>query len=155
MGVEAALDERPFEEMLGRLVVSRVSLDEQPEILRLRNGGLGFEGHREARRAYLVGGLHHHGPFDGIAQFPDVAAPRIREYQALGLGREPLELAYEAAGDGVEKVSGQGEDVLAAFPQGPEVNAEHVDAVVEVLAERTLLDRRLEVGVRGANQAEV
>src|SRR5204863_5833926 len=49
----------------------------------------------------------------------------------------------------------QDEDVAAARAQRRQLDADDVDAVVEVLAEAALLDRRLEVAVRRRHEAHV
>ena len=100
-----------------------------------------------------IGVAEHDGAFDGMLQFAHVSRPGI-----------PLQLAPCVACDlpdvllvfpcvRPQEMVGQQLDVLAAFAQGRDVDFHRVDAVEQVLPERTLRHLRVQVGVGGAYQA--
>ena len=50
---------------------------------------------------------------------------------------------------------GQGGDILRSLAKRREVNRDHIEAVVEVLAEGALADHRFEVAVGGSDHAHI
>ena len=99
--------------------------------------------------------LHEDGALDRVGQLTDVARPGVGLEQLEDFGREPLHRFLERAAQAPEQVVGQRVDVLPALPQGRQVDAQDVDAVVQVFAEAGLTHERLDVAVGGGDDAHV
>ena len=97
----------------------------------------------------------HDGALDDVAQLARVARPVVVEQPALGLGREALDRSPRALAHAAEEEASERKDVLAALGEGREVNADHLEAVVEVLAETPVLHELLEVAVSGGDETQV
>ena len=108
--------------------------------------------HRPRERA---AGGQEHGALDDVAQFADVAGPRIglQRGQRVGLHAGGLLAVFllEAHGEGLRQ---QGHVALAGA-QGRDVQVHDGDAVVEVHAEAPRLDLGLQVAVGRGDEAEV
>src|SRR6056297_2400355 len=86
-----------------------------------------------------------------VAQLADVSGPRVRPQRAEHFRRESLvtstEIGHQARGDDL--------DVFESIAQRRQVDREHVEAVVEILAEVAVVDQPLEVLVRGRHDPHV
>jgi len=72
----------------------------------------------------------------------------------LRTGGETQRPALQAAKT-VEQVPGDPRHVLEPFAQRRQQDGHHVQAIVQVLAEVTAIDRRFEVAMRGGEQSHV
>lgn len=96
------------------------------------------------------------GAFDGVFEFADVAVPGVLEEEGLGVGGDlggvgELEFVGHACGE----VLGEEEDVFGACAEGGEVEDFEGESVEEVVHEASLLGEGGEVGVGGADDADV
>ncbi len=94
------------------------------------------------------------GPFDGVLQLADVARPAVVEQH---LHRSRRNLPGDVAGPRafVDEMGRQKRNILRPFAQRRQVDLHHVEAVIEVLAERPLGDQAFEVAVGGGDDAHV
>ena len=92
---------------------------------------------------------------DTVLQLADIAAPAIA-FQRRGRiagksGQRPVILLREA----LEEQFRHGHDVLPALPQGRQGDVHGIDAVIEVLAEKSLADHSLQVLVSRTDEADI
>src|SRR5436190_21435528 len=84
---------------------------------------------------------------DGVLQLAHVSRPRVGEKQRLDFARQkrrPAAMLLALAG---EEVAGEEKDVFAPLAQRRERHFDAADAVVEILAELSLVDRCLELAI--------
>ena len=89
---------------------------------------------------HLIPGEDHR-PFNGVFQLPDIAGPGIAGEQVYGRGADALDPLAVPVGVFFGKVIRQQDDVAFPFPQGGDVDGEHVEPVVEIVPETARLDR--------------
>src|SRR5207245_3003770 len=114
---------------------------------------------RRVEREVLVGDeatfTQDGGPLEHVAQLAHVARPVVRDQRGLRLfgqaGGGTDERACEVLQEGV----GEQGDVALPFAQRWDPDLEHVQPVIEVLAELSTLDRLPEVAVGGGDDAYV
>lgn len=97
---------------------------------------------------------HNKGPFHDVAQFPDVAGPRVLEQGGLrpdGKGFFVLVGLVEFLDDG----GGQFGDVQLSLPQRGHPDGKDAQTVVEVLPEGAFGDALLQVSVGGGDDPDV
>ena len=97
----------------------------------------------------------HHAALDDVAQLAHVAGPRVGLERLPRLVRQSLDLGAVAAVAVIDEARHQQRDVLEPIAQRRQMQAQHIEAVVEVLAELALLDRVLGILVGGGEVAHV
>ena len=102
----------------------------------------------------LVAARHGRGAFDAILQLAHVARPVAVQQDLQRLGRD-AQPALVACVELFQEVLDQQRNVFAPLAQRRQGDRDHVDAVIEVLAECTARHRLLQVAVGGENQAHV
>jgi len=90
-----------------------------------------------------------------VLQLTHVPRPRVGEKALRRRRRESGYLLPGLRGVHVDEVLRQHQDVAAARAQRRQRHGDDVDAEVQVLAEALLLDGRLQIAVRGADEARV
>ena len=93
-----------------------------------------------------------HGPLDAILQFAHISRPVILQQGLHGGGRDLNRCAPSVT---LQKPMGQHGDIGAAFAQGGQAHGHHVQAEVEVLAERAVTVFGFEIAVGGGNHAHI
>ena len=96
-----------------------------------------------------------HGPLDHVLQFADVAGPTEALQGGHGLLAEAADLLAGLAADLAEEMLGQQGDVGNAVAQAGQLDVDHVDAIVQVLAETAFGHRPAQVLVRGQDHAGI
>ena len=81
-----------------------------------------------------------HGVFQGVLQLPDVAGPVIGLKQGQGLRGQGAHVFQQLVVVLPNKGLGQGQDVRLPVPQGRDADVDNAQAVIQVLAQQTLLD---------------
>src|SRR5262249_28672993 len=81
------------------------------------------------------------GALEDVAQLADVAGPVILDEQFARLARDPTGRTTDAAADVGEERLGGRQDALATPGQRRESDREHIEAIVETLAELPVGDR--------------
>ena len=101
----------------------------------------------------LVG--QHDGAVEHVAELPHVARPAVGEQLGPGrVGQAQVGPAVQAA-EMIEEEIDQQADVVAAVAQRRQVQLEHAEPVVQVLAEPLVADVLLQVLIRGGDHADV
>ena len=90
-----------------------------------------------------------------MLELAHVARPRVALEEGGELGVEATHTLAELARVVLGEVAREQQDVAAALAQRRQRERDHVEAVVEVLPERALRDRGLEIPVRGRDEAHV
>src|SRR5262249_13111201 len=103
----------------------------------------------------LVPVTEDHGALDHVLKLPDVARPGIRFEQRRGLRARSSEPPSGSRRESIDEVLDQKRDVLAPFTQRWDPDREDVQAIEQVLAESPLRDLRLQIPVRGTDDANV
>ena len=94
-------------------------------------------------------------PLDGVVKLPHVPRPVVRSQPGQGVFAESPDRPVVLLGEALQEVMGQGHEVLTALAQGRQVDADHVEAKVEVLAEVSGRDAILEGLVGGRHDPGV
>jgi hypothetical protein len=124
----------------------------------------GLTAHQQARRAdggRQVRRLHHRalghrrGVLHRVLQLAHVPRPVVALEQGLDLGCEAQGRATVLPGRAVEEVGRQQPDVLPALAQGRQLDLDHVEPVVEVVAEAPGLGLGQQVAVGGGDHPDV
>ena len=95
------------------------------------------------------------GPLEDVLQLADVAGPLVRHKPLLGGGVDPVNTAADPRRELVEEILRQEGNILRSFTERRELNREHAEPVVEVFAERFLVDSLFQVAVRGGDDPDV
>src|SRR5258707_11465945 len=90
-----------------------------------------------------------------VFQLANVARPRVSLQHRYRFGGDGRSFNAEVTGVFAEKVLDQHRNVLAAFAQGRELEADHVEAVEEVFAKRPFANHRFQIAVRGGDDAHI
>ena len=93
---------------------------------------------RGAEDAALAG---HEGPLDGVFELAHVPRPVVVHEQAQRLLGDAGHLAAQLVGEAVEELLREERHVLDPLPKRREVDVDHVEPVVEVVAEAALRAR--------------
>src|SRR4029453_6686024 len=86
--------------------------------------------------------------FDAVLELPHVARPRIGEQPLGRRRRDARDRLPGARGEQLDEVLRQDEHVAAARAERRQLDMDHVDAEVEVLAEALLVDQRAKGAIR-------
>jgi hypothetical protein len=116
-----------------------------------RGGGIGGRGAEEAVEFEFRAVFEDEGTFDFVGEFADIARPAVVEEATsteVGDGTDGEALA---ATEVLEEVGCEEEDFGAAKAEWRDLDAEQVEAVVEVFAEGAKADGIPEVGVGGGD----
>jgi hypothetical protein len=129
-----------------------------------RRGGLG-QPHRALERGRRpqprlvnrqgVGLAHDHGALDDVLELSHVARPCIGLEQRERAWVDPADHLAGLLGIAIDEVLRQQADIRRPLAQRRHADRKHVDAVVEVAAERPRGNRRLEVAVGRGDDAHV
>ena len=90
-----------------------------------------------------------------ILELPHVARPGVRQEPLGRRGGEARHTLPCLLGEVDQEVLGEEEDVVPAGPERGRLHGDHIDAEVEVLAEKPFLDGGFEVTVRRRHEADV
>src|SRR5262249_44500778 len=100
-----------------------------------RGGGRAGERRRESaeRDRRTLG--ERDGALDGVLELAHVAWERVRKNRAQGLGRDAAHLLALLVGEAMHEMIDEGAQILGARSERRHLDADDVEAVVEVLAE--------------------
>ena len=125
-------------------------------VARRRAGALdGAQFRRQILDINLSARRHHREPAARVLQLATLPGHGNAGEVLLRFGSQHFRLAAEFRGRGFEEVSGEQRNVFATFRQARQMDADDVEPVIEVFAERTLFDEALEVLVRRRDDAYV
>lgn len=93
--------------------------------------------------------------FDLVGEFADIAGPGVRAECGAALGRQREGRQTVVARDAGGEAFGEGDDVVAAFAQRRDAQAEEIEAMEQVFSEATGCDERAQVGIGGGHDAAV
>ncbi len=96
-----------------------------------------------------------HGSFYHVAQFPDVPRPAVMEELCLHTRREPHDLFAEFPVEKIDKMQREKRDIFFPFPQGRQVDPDHVEPVVQIFTESPLSHPFFEILVGGGDDANI
>src|SRR5438132_12932451 len=105
-------------------------------------------------RELLLAYGQHYQAAHGVLQHSDVVPPRVLAKQGQGLGREPL-LSSVLGVESIEKPGHQRRDLLASLAQRGNSQLDHVESVIQILAELQFGERLLEISIGGGDHAGV
>ena len=91
----------------------------------------------------------------GVFELAHVAGPGVVDKHGAGLVADAPDLLGFERGKTLNEMLDQKRDIAGALAQGRDMQREHVDAVIEILAERAFPDHLEEVAVGCGNQADV
>ncbi len=115
----------------------------------------GQQARGEAFQADPVAPAEDGGPLHDVAQLADVAGPRVPGEQFERLIREPRVGTVVVPAVKGQQPLGKWGDVLRALPERWDLDRDDIQPVKEVFPEPALLDRILQVGVRGGDESDV
>src|SRR5271166_129116 len=98
---------------------------------------------------------HNHGALDRVLQFTNIAHPGLLLQLVHRRRRYPRNAFVHGQGELADEVVREQRDVLAAFAQRRQFDAEDVEPVEKVGTELTLLDQFFQILVGGGDAAEV
>ena len=101
------------------------------------------------------GVAQHDHPLDDVLQLPDIAGIAVALEPLHGLGRQREAVSLIEPGVALDEVLGQERDLLGALAQRRHLDLDHVEAVVEILAEAPGGHGLLDVLVGGGQHAHV
>src|SRR5882724_4891895 len=102
----------------------------------------------------LAGGQRHRA-LHAVLELADVPRPGVGEEPLRHRRREAAHRLRDLPGVMVDEALREEEDVAPAHAQRRQLDADDVQAEVQILAQAALLDRRLEVAVGGGDDAHV
>ena len=151
---------------LGGGALARLQGAQDGEALQVVDGGPGDGGDGGARRlgvdrgrevARLDAGAvaEHHGALHRVLQLAHVAGPAVGGEGAQGVVGEGVDALAVLLGVAAEEEEGQLGDVADALAERGDLQGDHVEAVVEILAEEALGDALAQVAVGGGEDAHV
>ena len=114
-----------------------------------------LQGQRQALFGELGAAHEDDAALDGVLQFAHIARPGIGEQQFHALAGDAVEDAAVLLGEPAGEVVDEQADVVAALAQGRHGEHDHVEAVVEVLAEGAAPHLLLQIAVGGGEDAHV
>ena len=94
-------------------------------------------------------------PLEDVAQLADVARPVVLNQQAACLTRDPAGRPAESPRDVGQERLAQRQDVVTPVTQRWQPDREHIEAVIEVLAELSVRNGSLQITVRGGDHPGV
>jgi hypothetical protein len=97
----------------------------------------------------------HEAPIDGVFQFTDIARPGIGTEQVERMVAELLPREACTVGIALNEMLDQGWNVLSPVAQWWKGDGDHVDSIVEVQSEESLLNQSMKVSVRGRYETDV
>ena len=95
------------------------------------------------------------GPFDDVAQFPEVPRPRVAFHRLHRLFREPGEAAVVNPPVESEQLRRERLEILGAFAQRRDLDLDDVQAIEKILPEPPRLHLPFQVPVGGRDDADV
>lgn len=99
-------------------------------------------------------GQHDHA-LDAVAQFADIAGPRIGDQFGEGVRGDAGYVAFVFAGEFGDEAMDQAGNVTFAVAQRRQFEVDHAQAVKEVFAESPLADHFAQVAVGGGDETDV
>ncbi|MCY1356778.1 hypothetical protein D9M69_432390 [compost metagenome] len=98
---------------------------------------------------------HHRDPAAGILQLPHVAGPWQVLQVFLGFAFQQLRFDCQFLGSAAEEVLGQGRDIFAAIRQARDMDADHVEAMEQVLTEFPGMHQGFQILVSRGDDAHI
>ncbi|MCY1439044.1 hypothetical protein D9M71_552630 [compost metagenome] len=98
---------------------------------------------------------HHRDPAAGVLQLTHVAGPRQVLQVFLGFAFQQLRLDCQFLGSAAEEVLGQGRDIFAAIRQARDMDADHVEAMEQVLTEFPGMHQGFQILVSRGDDAHI
>ncbi len=95
------------------------------------------------------------GALDGVLEFADVAGPVVNFQAAHGFRLDGFDLLAHGFGIAIQERAREQRDIFAAFAQGRQVDGNHAEAVVKILAEAAFGDFLGEIFVGGGDDADI
>ena len=105
--------------------------------------------------ADMVGLAQDSGPFDDVAQLPDVAGPAVTPERFKRLFREAAERAVVAPSKEYQKLLRERNCIIRPFAEWRNLDLDHVEPIEEVFAEPSFLDRILQIHVRRRDETHI
>ena len=98
---------------------------------------------------------HHRQPVANVLQLAHIARKtKLAELLQCGI-RDAFGLHTELFGALLQEVPSEGKHVFSAFAQSRQPQANHIQPVIQVLAERAIFDALLQVLMRGGNHTRI
>src|SRR5450631_2254839 len=110
---------------------------------------------REQIGANVAVGREHHGAFDRVLKFADVAGPGVAHQWSQCFGGNAAPRPFIFLGILLEEVLHQQWNVFAALPQRWQINADYVEAVKQIFAEAAFFYHLAKIHVGGGDDAHV
>src|SRR6185312_3533406 len=110
---------------------------------------------RQIARLDLMSGREHYHALDQIAELTHVPRPRVRHEQLHRVGRDAAERPVVLARELLHEQTDEHRDVVRAFAERRQIDAENVQAIKQVGAEASLFHELAERLVRGGDDAHV
>ncbi len=104
---------------------------------------------------HFAPGRHHRDPAAGVLQLAHVAWPWQVLQVFLGLAFQKLRLDRQLQGGAAEEVAGEGGDIFAAVRHAGDVDANHVEAMEQVLTELARMHQGFQVLVSRGDDAHI
>src|SRR5207249_9103325 len=114
-----------------------------------------IEGFGQVGGRYFPSASHQHGPLDDVLELAHVAGPHVRQEPSEGLRVYRLHRPIVLEAETFEEAFREQRDVLSLLSERWQFHRHWVDTEVEVLAERTVADRRRGVTVRRGDQPKI
>src|SRR5216117_1782938 len=96
-----------------------------------------------------------HGALDEVRELADVPGPSVSTERVQRLARDDLDAVVHWTPEPLDEVADQGRNVLGPLAERRDMDREHVQAVVEVVAEALFFHHPNEVAVRRGDEADV
>ena len=134
-----------------------LALEHAPPVAVARGSGRALAAHLRGQVVHVdhLARRHDRDPVAHVLDLPHVAWPVLGREELDRALREALAIDTQVARALGEEVAREHRDVLAPLAQRRQAKADHVEAVVEVLAKQPLLHPRLELLVGGRDHAHV
>ena len=98
-----------------------------------------------------VGLAHHHGAFDAVAQLPYIARPGVVVEDHPGFGFNGLDAFSVFLGELFYEGNHEQRNIFLALAKRWDMDVHHVETVVQIFPELTVLDGRFELPIGSGN----
>ena len=99
--------------------------------------------------------FERYGALDRVLELPDVAGPVVNFQPPHGFRLDAIDLLVHGLRETIEKLARQQRNIFAAFAQRRQMDGNHAEAVIEVLAEPAFGNFLVEILVGGGDHANV
>ncbi len=117
--------------------------------------GAGFGAFRRQFNVQLVRHLQGNGALDCVFQLADIARPFVIAESVERIFVDAQNAAVRGGRVFLQKVIGQQRDVFAALAQVRHADGNHVEAVIEIFAEKIFGDGFVEIAIGGGDDAHI